>query len=391
MRKIRVVHIVPTLSPGGAERVAVHIAIGLDRQRFESGVISFGERQRCDLDHLLKNAGVEVRYLDKHPGFDYRTYSGAHRALKDSRPDVIHTHLHVLRYALPSMLLLSRASHLHTVHNLAEREIEPRGRWIQRYAFSRGVVPVAVAQEVARSLERLYRVPQCRVIPNGIPTSHYTRPQISRAQWRAREGFSEDDAIFVCVGRFAPQKNHALLLKAFQQGPASHPNARLVLVGEGVLKKQLEEQAKRLRLDRQVRFLGLRSDIPDVLGASDAFVLSSDYEGNPLSVMEAMASGLPIVSTAVGGVPSLFESGREGILVRPGDVHGLSAAMTFLLENPKLRQFLGTAAARRARDKFDVSTMVQAYEALYKTLADQAHLLKAKGVIPQQSLPLGQL
>lgn len=391
MRKIRVVHIVPMLSPGGAERVAVHIAIGLDRDRYQPVVISFTGRIGCDLDHLLNNAGIEVRYLDKHPGFDYRMYSRIHRALKDSRPDVIHTHLHVLRYALPSMLLLSRASHLHTVHNLAEREVEPRARWIQRYAFSRGVVPVAVAQEVARSLERLYRVPQCRVIPNGIPTSHYARPQIPRAQWRAREGFSEDEAIFVCVGRFAPQKNHALLLKAFQQGPASHPNARLVLVGEGVLQEQLEQQVKCLRLDRQVHFLGLRSDIPDVLGASDAFVLSSDYEGNPLSVMEAMASGLPIVSTAVGGVPGLFESGREGILVQPGDVQGLSSAMIFLLENPKLRQFLGAAAARRARDQFDVSTMVQAYEALYKSLVDQARLLKAKGVIPRQSLPLGQL
>lgn len=391
MNKLRVVQIVPMLTSGGAERVAVHIVRGLNRQRYEPVVISLTGRLGCDLDHLLEEAGVEAHYLNKRLGFDHRMYYRLPAVLKECRPDIVHTHLHVFRYALPFLLQLKKASLLHTVHNLAEREIEPRLRWLQRFALNHGIAPVAVAEEVAVSLARLYGIQGCRVISNGIPTDQYARPLTPRKEWRAREGFSEDDVLFVCVGRFAPQKNHALLLKAFQQGPASHPNARLVLVGEGVLLEQLEEQAKCLRLDRQVHFLGLRTDIPDVLGASDAFVLSSDYEGNPLSVMEAMASGLPIVSTAVGGVPSIFESGREGILVQPGDVQGLSNAMTLLLRNPELRQFLGMAAARRAREEFDVSRMVQAYEALYETLVDQAHSLKARGAIPQQGLPLRQV
>lgn len=373
MKKIKVVHVVPMLSPGGAERVAVHIVKGLDRQRYEPVVISFRERQGCELDHLLDNASVEVRYLDKHPGFDYRMFSRVYRALKDSRPDVIHTHLHVLRYALPSMLLLHHASHLHTVHNLAEREIEPRGRWIQRYAFSRGVVPVAVAQEVAHSVERLYEIPRCQVIPNGIPTSHYACPRIPRAQWRERQGFDNEDVLFACVARFAPQKNHALLIKAFAEGPALDPNAHLVLVGDGVLKEQLLQQISRLGLDRQVHLLGLRADIPEVLGAMDVFVLSSDYEGNPLSVMEAMASGLPIVSTDAGGVSDLFENEKEGFLARPGDVQFLAQRMTSLLRNQEVRQRLGRAAMRRARECFDVSTMIRGYEELYEDLLARSH------------------
>jgi glycosyltransferase involved in cell wall biosynthesis len=280
---------------------------------------------------------------------------------------------------------------LHTVHNLAEREIEPGLRWLQRYALNHGVVPVAVAEEVAVSLERLYGIHQCRVISNGIPTDHYARPQIPRDKWRAREGFEEKDVLFVCVARFAPQKNHALLLKAFAQGPASDPNAHLVLVGEGDLRERLEEQSVSLGLARQVRFLGLRSDIPDLLGAMDVFVLSSDYEGNPLSVMEAMAAGLPIVSTAVGGVPDLFENGKEGFLVPPGDALGLAKSMVSLLGNQEPRQSLGAAAAWRAREKFDMSTMVQAYEALYESLVDQTHRLKAEGMLQQQGLPLQQI
>jgi len=387
MKKIRVLHIVPMLSPGGAERVAVHIVRGLDRQRYEPVVISFTERLGCDLDRLLEEAGIAVRYLGKRPGFDYRMYARLHPVLRDCQPDIVHTHLHVLRYALPSLLLLKRTSLLHTVHNMAEREIEPRARWIQRYAFDHGVVPVAVAEEVALSLERLYGTQQCCVISNGIPTNCYACPQTPRREWRAGEGFGDDDVLFVCVARFAPQKNHVLLLKAFAQGPASDPKAHLVLVGEGVLRERLEEQAKNLGLAGQVHFLGLRTDIPDVLGAMDVFVLSSDWEGNPLSVMEAMASGLPIVSTAAGSVPNLFESGKEGFIVQPGDVLGFSNSMASLLRNREIRQSFGMAAARRAREKFDVSRMVQAYEGVYENLVDHSRRLNEESALRASGIP----
>src|SRR5258708_21530246 len=102
-----------------------------------------------------------------------------------------------------------------------------RAGWIQRYAVNRAVVPVAVAEQVALSLERLYGIQRCRVISNCIPTDYYARPRTSRGEWRARDGFKDGDVLFVCVARFAPQKNHALLLKAFPQGPASAPNAHL--------------------------------------------------------------------------------------------------------------------------------------------------------------------
>jgi len=379
---------VPMLSPGGAERVAVHIATGLNRRRFEPIVISFANRVDCDLDRLLDEAGVEVRYLGKRPGFDYRMFFRLPPVLNQCQPDIVHTHLHVFRYALPFLLLRKGVSLLHTVHNLAEREIEPGLRWLQRYALKHGVVPVAVAEEVANSLGRLYGIQRCRVVPNGIPIGCYASPQVSRREWRVREGFRESDVLFVCVARFAPQKNHSLLLNSFAQGPASNPNAHLVLVGEGILHERLVAQAKNLGLTRQVHFLGLRTDIPEVLGAADVFVLSSDFEGNPLSVMEAMAAGLPIVSTGVGGVPDLMESGKEGILVQPGDVQGLSDSMTFLLQNRELRKCLGTAAARRAKEHFDVPVMVRAYEKIYEDLVGYQRRVEAESVLRRHGASL---
>jgi glycosyltransferase involved in cell wall biosynthesis len=161
----------------------------------------------------------------------------------------------------------------------------------------------------------------------------------------------------------------------------------LILIGDGVLRQQLETQAKSLGVFDQVRFLGVRTDIPDALGATDVFVLSSDFEGNPLCVMEAMASGLPIVSTAAGGVPDLFENGNQGLLVPPGDCQALSNAMTFLLRNQEARYAMGLAAARRARTKFDVATMVQAYEEIYEQLHEHSSHQKTASALTESAVP----
>ncbi len=364
--KQRVLHVLANLGgAGGAERMAVHIALGLNSQRFEPAVVAYSGRYGSDLEHKLEAAGIKTWFLGKGPGFGWRTYGRLHRVFNEFRPDIVHTHVHVMRYAFPSLVYFKPRLMVHTVNNIAEQEIEPRARWLQRLAYKRGVVPVAVAREVAVSLERLYGIGGCRVVWNCIPTSLYASPQTPRAIWRAKQGFSDDDILFLCVARFAPQKNHALLLNAFAKGPASDPRAHLVLAGEGVLRARLQRQVNELDLTSRVHFLGLRRDIPDVLGASDIFTLSSDWEGNPLSVIEAMAAGLPIVSTAVGGVPELLQDGKEGFIVKPGRAEQLSKAMMVLLNNAGLRRAMGTAASTRAKEKFDVSAMVRAYDELY--------------------------
>jgi len=369
MMKYRVLHVLANLGAGGAERMAVHIVLGLNRQRFEPAVVAYRARFGSDLEQQLDEAGVKTWFLDKGPGFGWRTYYRLHRVFKEFRPDIVHTHVHVLRYAFPSLVYFKPRLMVHTVHNLAEREVEPRARWLQRLAYRRGVIPVAVAQEVAVSMERLYGIGNSRVVWNCIPTDVYASPQTSREVWRAKQGFSEEDVLFVCVARFAAQKNHALLINAFAKGPASDPKAHLVLAGQGVLRAQLQERVNQLGLTNRVHFLGLRRDIPDVLGAADIFALGSDYEGNPLSVIEAMAAGLPIVSTAAGGVPELLQNGKQGFIVQPGHCEQLSEAMSILLKDSDLRRTMGAAAAARAKEKFDVSAMVRAYEDLYDELS----------------------
>jgi glycosyltransferase involved in cell wall biosynthesis len=158
-------------------------------------------------------------------------------------------------------------------------------------------------------------------------------------------------------------------------------------VGEGDLRAELENLARKLNLAGKVHFLGLRSDIPDVLGAMDAFVMSSDYEGNPLSVLEAMASGLPIVSTAAGGVPNLFEAGKEGFLVPPGDLSGLAKSMNSLLKYEAARQSMGTAAKNRAKENYDVSNMVRSYEEVYEDQLADSQLRNTRTLFRGPSIP----
>jgi glycosyltransferase involved in cell wall biosynthesis len=364
---IRVLHVITDFRVGGAERVAANLLRTLDSKKFDARAISLGGRFGSHLEETLAHDGISVLYMGKERGFDPLVVARVTRAMGHFRPHVVHTHTYALRYAFPYMLCRRIPAMVHTVHNLAEREIEWYGRWVHWLAFRRGVVPVAIASEVADSIRRVYGIDGFPLIPNGIPVDAFRGPSLDRERWRNKEGFAPTDVLFVCVAGLRPQKNPALLLDAFYRGAASDPRAHLLFVGNGRLKSVLERQIGAWGLQERVHLLGLRSDIPEVLNAADVFVLSSDYEGNPLAVLEAMAAGKPIICTAVGGVPELVEGGC-GLLVPPRDVQALSKATSYMLESPKARTSMGEASARRAVERFDLRVMTEAYEDLYKEL-----------------------
>jgi glycosyltransferase involved in cell wall biosynthesis len=364
---IRVLHVVTDFRSGGAERVAASLLRTSDPEQFDVAAITLRGPFGSALERTLAKDGIPVWYMGKDKGFDPSVVAQVTRAMRRFRPQVVHTHTYALRYAFPYMLFRRIPAMVHTVHNLAEREIEWYGRWVNRLAFRRGVVPVAIASEVADSIRRVYGIDDFPLIPNGIPVDKFRGPSMDRESWRKKEGFAPTDVLYVCVAGLRPQKNHPLLLEAFHRGPASDPRAHLLSAGAGTLKSRLETQIGALGLQEKVHLLGHRSDVPDVLNAADVFVLSSDYEGNPLAVLEAMTAGKAMISTAVGGVPELVEGGC-GLLVPPRDAQALSRAMSHLLENPDARKLMGEMSARRAVERFDVRAMTEAYEDLYRWL-----------------------
>lgn len=347
--------------------MAVHLMQHTSRDLFEVRALSLFNPKDNILEHQLADSGIAIDFLAKRLGPDVSMLRKIDRVLRTYRPHVVHTHRYALKYALPAMLCRRIPAMVHTVHSIAEREVGRASRLIHGFGFRRGVVPVSIANEVTESIRRVYEIDSFPCIPNGIPVSSFAVPMVPRETWRQAQGFSADAVIYACVARLSAPKNHQLLLDAFAQGPAKCPNAYLLLVGEGDRRGILTDRVSQLGLSDRVRFLGQSDDVVSVLHAADVFVLASHWEGNPLSVMEAMAAGKAVVCTAVGGVPELVRNGIDGLLVPGGDQGALSRALIDLAETKALREKWGLNARVRAQD-FDVTIMAQAYEMLYQSL-----------------------
>jgi glycosyltransferase involved in cell wall biosynthesis len=367
MARTRLLQLIPNLGVGGAERMVANLVSSLDRARYEVVVISLFDAGGSSIERDLDSSGVEVIHLGKRLGFDARMFSRIAAAISKFHPDIVHTHRSVLQYAMPALRGRLRGRVAHTLHNVAEQEAARAGRMAQWVAFRTGVAPIAIGTMVADSITRVYGLSPRAIIPHGIPVQQFGTPVESRSAWRKRLDISEEAVLFTSVARLTPQKAPEVLLEAFETIRRS--GYELVLAGDGPLRASLEAQTVRRHATSPVRFLGSRPDIPDLLAASDVFVLASRWEGNPLSILEAMAAGRPVIATAVGGVPEFVRHRETGLLVPPGDGKALAEAMLELGQDPVLRQRLGANGACVASRLFDVTRMAAAYDRLYQELA----------------------
>jgi glycosyltransferase involved in cell wall biosynthesis len=369
-----VLQVIPAFTVGGAEWMAAYLAAHLSADQFRRGIVSLHGARGSPIEEYLAHHGVPVYYINKRRGFDPTTWLRLYRLLRTLQPAIVHTHQTVGRYVYPACWAARQKIIVHTVHNIATGEIHSRfWRRFQGWAYRRGVLPVSIAQEVTRTFTEEYRRAPVAEIPNAIPTERYAPDPARRAVWRSQHAVPRDALVFTCVAGLRPQKNHRLLLQAFAQAAPQLPDALLLLVGppdrlDPAYAESLKSLAQELGLGQRVRFLGSRADVPDILRASDVFVLSSDYEGNPLSVLEAMAAGLPVISTAVGGVPELVQHGATGLLVPAGDACSLAEAIAQLGCDPARRAAMGNTARQTARERFDVRVMSLAYATLYQQL-----------------------
>ncbi len=363
---IRVLEVLASLRRAGAERVAVSLARGLDQTRFECGVVSLYDAFSGGLESDLAARGIQVWHLGKRRGFDPRMWHRLVRVIASFGPDIIHTHSYVLRYVLPAHLATWRGKVVHSVHNVAEREVDYVGRWVHHAAFRLGVKPVAISGEVARSFRALYGREPAAIIYNGTRVEKGFRAG-ARESWRRVHGFGPDDLLIVSLARFEAQKNPVGLITAFARALPRLPSSYLVMAGEGSLAGECRAAAARLGVSDRVYFPGLCRDVAELLSACDLFALASDWEGVPVAVIEAMAARLPVVATAVGGVPELIETGVSGLLVKPGDPDALAWAFADLACDPERRRQMGDEAMRRAL-RFDSGAMIESYARLFEQL-----------------------
>ena len=340
----RVVLVTNGLGCGGAEAQLLRLANMFVARGDEVGILSILPIVECsEADGL----SVPVATLDLGPlARGARAIASGRHILRKWAPDTL---ISFVYQANVLGRISGRLAGVPTiVSSIRNEQFGGRTReMVLRRTDGCATVTTTNSKGAARSLIERRVVPAHRlvVVPNGLDASLYRTDASRRASVRAAFGLRDDEFLWLSVGRLHEQKDHASLLGALARLAPSRPT--LAIAGDGPLRESLETLAAQLRVDTAVRFLGRRTDVPDLLRGADGLVLSSAWEGSPNVILEAMAAAVPVVATAVGGVPELVRSGETGIVVPPHNTGALTEAMRCLMTlPPAMRQTLGA----RARD-----------------------------------------
>lgn len=364
-RPVRVLHLLPQLRLGGMEKGVVKLLNGLAPERIVSSVCSFDGTTDSILNSL--NRIVRVDVLGRRPGNDPLLVWRLVRLLVRQRPDVVHSHSWGTLCEGYVASRLTRIRHfVHSEHGTMD--LRPRNRRVQRWIWRRADRVLSVSSNLADRMARELGFPRDRVqvILNGADLEQFGA--MPRAAARRSLGISDTEFVIGTVGRLVPVKDHETLLAILVNLKSAGIKCLGVVVGDGPLRSALEARARALDLDVSVRFLGNRSDVPCILSALDVFLLTSLSEGLPNSVLEAMASGLPVVSTHVGGVDELVEDGETGLLAPPKAHHMLAVAVSRLACDSALRRRMGAKGQKKARTQFGSQRMLDQYERFYLEL-----------------------
>ena len=374
VRPPRILLLITLADTGGAQTYVAALLPAL-AGRFDVTVAAHGDGPLRD---TALAAGVRFHSLrhvrrDLRPGRDLLGLLELVALMRRERPDILHANSSKAGVlGRVAAALAGVPVRIFTVHGWAFKAHagirSALFRWADRLMAPLTTVTICVAEgeRTAGLAARTCRADRTVVIPNAVDAA--AAPQSRHAGEPPR---------IVAIGRLAAPKDALTLVRALAAvGP--RPYSALV-VGDGPDRPAVEAEIRSLGLERAVRLAGERRDVPGLLADADVFVLSSRSEGAPLSVLEAMAAGLPVVASAVGGVPELVADGATGLLVPPGDPGALAAALDRLLADPALRRRLGAAARERVRTRFDLAGMREAHLALY---ARELARVGAPGAMP---------
>lgn len=354
---MKILQVIPYFCFGGAETMCENLTYALTKQGHSVTVVSLFP-EKTTISRRMEDAGIRILYLDKKPGLDLSMFTKLAKIMRQEKPDVVHTHLNVIKYAAVSAKLAGIRRSVHTVHNVAQEEAEGIFQKISNTIYFRlgWSVPVALSPEVQRTIVSFYGMQEAKVpvICNGVDLSRC----IPKTGYELGE-----PAQLLHIGRFNYQKNHRGLLDAFALILQKKPDCCLNLLGDGELLQEVEAYAEKLGIREKVIFHGSQSDVHPYLHNADIFLLPSKFEGMPMTIIEAMGTGLPVVASAVGGVPDMLRSGESGMLVSQ-EPQAVADAVLQLLQREDLRKTLGENARADSR-KFSAEHMAEAYCNIY--------------------------
>lgn len=354
---MKIIQVIPEFGLAGAEIMCENLTYELTKLGHEVIIVSLFDYHSV-ITERLEEFEIDVYYLNKKPGLDISIIGKLAKLLVEKKPDVIHTHRHVMQYTVPASIIAGVKRKVHTVHSIAKKENNRIGRFFNKvfYKFF-NVTPIALSDLIQDTIAEEYKIKKeaIPVILNGVDLSKC----IPKTDYSKTGKFT-----ILHIGRFMEPKNHIGLVKAFEIFHNDYPDSILQLIGDGNLKCEIEQYVTEHRLDDCVEFLGLKSDVHGYLHDADIFTLPSLYEGIPITLIEAMGTGLPIVATAVGGVPDMLRNNESAILTST-DPNKIANAFWTYANDSKLRRRYGQKAKENAKD-FSAEKMSKKYIDVYE-------------------------
>jgi glycosyltransferase involved in cell wall biosynthesis len=363
MSGLRVLLAIESSGPGGAEHVVVRLAQALRSAGDEPIVATLRPGWMTE---RAEAAGIPVWITPQRAGFDLRWIPAFARRMRRERIDVLHSHEFAMNVFGGAAALLAGIPAVSTIHGRAYVSEQPRRVWAYRILRRLGIPIVAVSDDLAGFLAQRFGMSRASLgmVHNGIPMPDPV-PDGERAARRAAArralGVPDTLSLVVAVGNLYPVKDHATLVRAL----ARLPHARVAIAGRGDEEARLRALATELGVADRLHLLGLRDDVDTVLAAADVFVQPSLSEGLPLAVLEAMAAGLPVVATRVGGVAEAVRDGETGYLVPSADPPALADALAKVLGSEDRGAAFGARGRMRAEQEFSIGVMAERYRNLY--------------------------
>ncbi|MBC2695469.1 MAG: glycosyltransferase [Desulfobacteraceae bacterium] len=365
----KVAHFIDTMNLGGAEVLVAEICSHLKEHQLKAEVLHFGNTW---LTKKCTQLGISSIQIPRHKyyksiktiplfAFFFR------KLLKERKIDILHSHLVDSISGACFASFLNHTPHigtLHDTHTIEEKKSKIR---LLQIAAVLGTRLITVSSNMQHFLEATAKFPMgtFQTIPNGVDLEKFFGPK--KAHLRTQLRLKTDDIVLICVGRLAKIKGHELLIEAFGKIKSHYP-VKLLIVGDGPDRENIEKLIAEKRRQDDIELLGLRNDIPDLLNLSDCFVLSSHSEGLSCSIIEAMAAGLPVVATDVGGNRELVCDGLSGYLVPPNDPMAFAEKLRILIEDKAGRKQFGHVSLKIAQEKYSIDTMITCYVEIYRAM-----------------------
>lgn len=367
--RLRVLWLVKGLGPGGAERLLASAARVHDHDRFALDV-AYVLPAKSHLVPDLEAAGVVVHCLGDAGDRPGAWIPRLRRLLAEGRYDIVHLHSPLVAGVARLLSLTARPGRrprlVSTEHNAWDTFSWPT-RLLNGLTWGLDHAHLAVSEEARASVRPRRRSRRVEYLLHGTDLETLDAARAHRARVRQELGVADDEVLVGTVANYRAQKAYPDLLAAARRVLDTSARARFVAVGQGPLEGEIHALHDRLGLGGRFALLGYRPDPEQVLAACDVFVLSSHFEGYPIALMEALAMGLPVVATAVGGVTDAIDDGVEGLLVPPARPEALAEALTTMVGDDALRQRCATAA-RTAGRRFDIANAVARTEEIYRSV-----------------------